>query len=237
MSYPTPTENLQYLFNPCLSLGGVCSITLLYKWLCYFFLEGVALIPSTLYLPNNNEIQWGSFMIPPFDPILHPNLTEVEVEVRFAGQLNARGFEELAKSCPHLQARWLGAGKGHEKIQPIWSTERYVFTVVYTYRSWWLHTFHKCWLPDTRWKRFFCSYHLSRKVFQQPDAVHTISSASSRSARWFISRCGTILLATTAPKQRRGEKGMEGMQHVDGWEELRMWSWMFLLSTWLQRCV
>ena len=37
MSYPTPTENLQYLFNPCLSLGGVCSITLLSGCVIFFW--------------------------------------------------------------------------------------------------------------------------------------------------------------------------------------------------------
>ena len=94
----------------------------------------------------------------PFDPILHQNLREVEVEVRFAGQLNARGFEELAKSCPHLQAWVAWSGKRSRKNTTnliYWKVCIYIYAVVYTYRSWWLHTFHKCWLPDTRWKRFF----------------------------------------------------------------------------------
>lgn len=125
-------------------------------------------------------------------------------------------LKNLQKAVHICRHGWLGAAilvtKKHNQSDLLKGICIYIYTlytVVYTYRSWWLHTFHKCWLPDTRWKLFlfFISSFTKSPPATWCSPYHfIISSASSRSARWFISRCGTILLATTAPKQRRGEK-------------------------------
>ena len=61
---PNPYRELTVPIQPLFVTGGGMQHHAP-KWLCYFFLEGVALISSTLYFPNNNEIQ---FMIPPSNP-------------------------------------------------------------------------------------------------------------------------------------------------------------------------